>query len=113
MSKFIDGSKHAFGTAEIESHFSSNNTPHTPGQGAWKTAAPFGAASWNPDLAPTGSEDGLQNRTPAGASGASLYQTPGISMPRETGVNYKPAKNAGHTNTADPFSPLANGFPDV
>src|SRR5258706_10226214 len=103
MSKFIDGSKHAFGTAEAEAHFSGNNVPHKPGTGAWKTQPPYGSQDWNPTKAPAGAEQGLTNRETA-VSGPSYFQSEGDPSPREAGVNYKPANRAGHINTADPFS---------
>jgi len=104
MSNFIDGSKDAFGTAEAERHFSSNNTPHTSGVGAWKTAPPYGSSVWNPDTAPVGSENGQQNQTNPNPPGNSLFNAGKPSLPREVGVNYTPASQAGHKVTDDPFS---------
>lgn len=111
MSEFINRSKDAWGTAEVESHFGSDNTPYASGQGSWKTRPPGGTAAWNTANPSTASEDGLQNRQPTGApTDNSLFNAGSQKLPRESGVNYTPAKQAGHKLTEDPFQ-LADGFP--
>lgn len=111
MSKFIEGSKHAAGTAAVERHFAGGNMGQKSGTDPLLKAAPYGASDWDPGIPTRPAERGLTN-TANSAEGPSIFRTAGDASPRESGVNYKPANRAGHTNTADPFSALANGLSD-
>jgi hypothetical protein len=111
MSQYLENSKHAAGTAAVEKHFGGGNQGQRPGSDSLLKAAPYGSADWNPTVSVPGgtTQAGLQN-TAVTSRERSEFNPPGQSLPRETGVNYKPAANAGHTVTQDPFQ-LADGFP--
>lgn len=110
MSSFIEGSKHAEGTAAVERHFGGGNQGRKPGTDPQLHAAPYGSSAWNPPDRPL--EKGLQNNAVSAPAGDSMWNASQPGLPRETGVNYKPLANAGHKVTDKPFSPKANGFPD-
>jgi len=83
MSKYIEGSKHAAGTAAVEAHFNGANQGRAPGTDPQLSASPGGAPEWGNKPMP---------------------------FPAERGVNYTPPGQAGHSIKDDPFS-LADGFP--
>lgn len=111
MSEYIERSKHAQGTAAVERHFAGSNQGQSPGTDPLLKASPYGAGDWNLTVGVPGgtTQQGLQNTTVSSRE-PSEFNAPGQSLPRETGVNYKPAINAGHSIKDDPFS-LANGMP--
>ena len=90
MSQFIEKSKHAAGTAAVESHFGGGNQGRAPGTDPLLKATPYGSSDWN------------------NSAGDTTFNAPGQSLPKGTGVNYNP--QPGHRTTQDPFS-LADGFP--
>ena len=110
-SKFIENSKDPELSPMVEAHFMGGATP-SPGILS-QSEAKGGTPDWNSKAASAkesfAGEDGLQNLKPA-ASGTSVFNVPGQTLPRESGVNYKPARNAGHSLKEDPFQ-LADGFP--
>ena len=108
-SVFIEGSKHALGTAAVEKHFAGGNVGQSPGVDPLLKAPPYGSSAWNPPARPT--EQGMVNDKITAPPGPSVFNASSPPLPRETGVNYKPHANAGHKVTDDPFSPWADGFP--
>lgn len=111
MSEYINRSKHAQGTAAVEAHFGGRNQGQAPGTDPLLSASPYGSGAWNPTVSTPGgtAQRGLQN-TAISSREPSEFNAPGQSLPRETGVNYKPAVNAGHTVKDDPFS-VGDGLP--
>lgn len=69
-SPYIEASKHADFTAEVEKHFNGGNVGQKPGTDRLLSATPGGSPAWN------GTE---------------------MPFPSESGVNYTPTANAGHT----------------
>lgn len=111
MSNFIEHSKDPVGTAAITEHFAGRNQGQRPGADPMLKRTPGGTQAWNTPNPSSAAEDGLQNQTrPNVPTDNSLFNAPGQNLPRETGVNYKPAANAGHRTAQDPFQ-LADGFP--
>lgn len=92
MSEFIERSKHAQGTAAVESHFGGGNQGQRPGADPLLKAAPYGSSAWN---------------NPAGDVS---FNAPGQDLPMGSGVNQIKPDQSGHRTTQDPFS-LADGFP--
>jgi hypothetical protein len=112
VSKFIEASKHADWTSEVEAHFAGRNQGERPGANRLLKAAPYGDTAWNSPNPSVRAEQGLQNTAEPNLPGVSLWNDTESrdQLPRETGVNYTPASQAGHTSTDDPFSPSADGF---
>lgn len=92
MSQYIEKSKHAQGTAAVESHFAGKNQGQSPGTDPMLKAAPYGSSDWN------------------NSPGDATFNAPGQNLPLGSGVNYIKPDEAGHTTNQDPFS-LADGFP--
>lgn len=113
MSSFIDNSKHAAMTAAVESHFGTSSKRTMPGVASGKGFPMGGTTAWNGTQSDQGSiERGVVNSAPSGApAGASQFNASNPALPRETGVNYKPLANAGHTVTDPPFAGTADGLP--
>lgn len=109
MSEFIEHSKDPWGTAAITDHFAGKNAVRKPGTDPALTRTPGGTAAWNSQVGGRMEQTGLNN-TVGPVKGPSIFNIPGQNLPRETGVNYKPAVNAGHSTSQDPFQ-LADGFP--
>jgi hypothetical protein len=112
MSQFIENSKDPAMSGAVAEHFGTASSGTKPGVASGKGYGVGGTAAWNSQSADTGAiERSNINSGPYGAPpGASQFNAPGQSLPRETGVNYKPLKNAGHRVTQDPFE-MADGFP--
>ena len=113
MSKFIDASKHPAGTAAVESHFFASDNKEAVDEASGKQFQPGMTPAW--DTRPVGAESGQVNTAPSGAeSGSSIFNDniEKVPLPKETGVNYKPLRNAGHNQMADkPFAGDRDGFP--
>jgi len=112
MSKFIEDSKHPEMTAAITHVFFGGEAKAAPGVASGKQYDRGGTDAWN--TSPVSMEPGLPNSAPSGApSGPSMFNDNIAKpmLPRETGVNYKPRANAGHTMTAKPFQGPADGLP--
>jgi len=111
MSKFIERSKDPELSPMVEAHFMGNAPPNA---GIFSQSEPKGGTpAWNSKAASAkesfAGQDGLVNREEFG-KGTSIFNAPGQTVPRETGVGYKPASAAGHSLKEDPFQ-LADGFP--
>lgn len=109
MSAFIEHSKDPQGSAAVEVHFGGANQGQKPGTDALLKRPAYGTPAWNSQVGGAVEQAGLQN-TAKTVGGTSTFNAPGQSIPRETGVNYKPQWNAGHSLKDDPFS-MADGFP--
>lgn len=92
MSEYIEKSKHAAGTAAVESHFSGSNQGRKLGTDPMLKAAPYGSSGRN------------------NSAGDVSFNVPGQNLPMGSGVNQIKPDQAGHTTHQDPFS-LADGFP--
>jgi len=110
VSKFIEGSKHAAMTAVITDHFFGAGGNGAPGGDSGNQFDRGMTPDWN--TSPIGLESGYVNNAPSGASGPSLFNDNIASpkLPRETGVNYTPRSQAGHTVKNTPFEGDANGL---
>lgn len=109
-SPFIEHSKHAQMTSAVESHFGTASSRTMPGVASGNQFTPGGTSDWNSQQG-VSNESGQVNTAPTGApSGASIFNAPGQTLPRETGVGYTSRTNVGHSIKDDPFS-LADGFP--
>ena len=103
-SRFIEASKHAQGTAAVEKHFAGGNAGQKSGTDPLLKAPPYGSSEWNTPTPSVASEHGQQNRVQPNIPGNSLFNAGKPDLPRELGVNYTPASQAGHKTTDDPFS---------
>ena len=123
-SEFIKKSQHAEMTRAVQSHFDAGSGPaasyglnrgngeSVPGDASGKGYPLGGTDAWNSHQSDTGTIEsaGNINNQPYGVgAGPSQFNVPGQTLPRETGVNYKPLKNAGHSLKEDPFQ-IANGL---
>ena len=111
MSKYIDGSKHAAGTAAVEHHFFASDNKESVGEASGKQFLPGMTSAW--DTQPVGHESGQVNNAPTGApSGPSMFNDniANPMLPRETGVNYTQRSNAGHTTRNPHFQGVADGM---
>ena len=112
MSKYIEGSKHAAGTAAVEHHFFASNNSESAGEASGNQFARGMTGAW--DTSPVIENSGQTDTAPTGApSGPSMFNDniAQPKLPRETGVNYTAASNAGHQSTESPFQGAANGLP--
>jgi len=96
----------------VESHIMGGTSPSA---GILSQSEPKGGTpDWNSKTVSAkesfAGEDGLQNLVNNQKLGPSIFNAPGQKITRDTGVNYKPAINAGNRLTEDPFQ-LADGFP--
>ena len=103
-SRFIEGSKHPQGTAAVERHFAGGNAGQRAGTDPLLEAPPYGSSEWNTPNPSVATEEGQQNRVQPNIPGNSLFNASKPALPRELGVNYTPAAQAGHKVTDDPFS---------
>jgi hypothetical protein len=111
-SPFIENSKDPELSPMVESHIMGGVAPSS---GILSQSEPKGGTpAWNSRAASAkesfAGEDGLQNLANNSKLGPSIFNAPGQKIARDTGVNYKPAINAGNRLTEDPFQ-LADGFP--
>jgi hypothetical protein len=110
MSQFIENSKDAAMSGAVADHFGTASLGTRPGVASGKGYGLGATPAWNSQAAGT-IEHSTINSGPYGAPpGPSMFNAPGQTLPRETGVNYKPLKNAGHRVTQDPFE-MADGLP--
>lgn len=112
MSEFIDRSKHPQGSAAVDHHFFKSDNKESVGEASGKQFQRGMTSAW--DTVPIGSEHGLMNTAPNGASsGPSIFNDNIASRPlqKETGVNYKPLSHAGHSLPDAPFAGPRDGYP--
>ena len=99
MSKYIQASVHPAGTAAVTNHFFASDNKEAVGEASGKQFQRGITPDW--DTAPNPSAgDGIFNDNIASPK-----------LPSETGVNYTPRSQAGHTMTAKPFQGAADGLP--
>jgi hypothetical protein len=109
MSDFIERSKHKAMTAEVEAHFNGANQGQSPGTSKTQSMPMWGdPGKYNPP------EGGIMESNPSYDKNLNMprsaWNAPGQNLPRETGVNYTPRDQAGHTTTQKPVDFFDLGF---
>src|SRR5206468_9426738 len=95
-SRFIEGSKHAQGTAAVEKHFAGGNAGQKSGTDPLLKAPPYGSSEWNTPTPSVASEHGQQNRVQPNIHGNRLFNAGKPDLPCELGDRKSTRLNSSH-----------------